>query len=104
MYGGVFMGQLAFIKMFLLASIPTDINDNRRHVHVFKKGNRHMKSVAKIWIESGGQKCIEIAYSGLTAKENEMLMSAISSHWEFINEQISKTFRGEKTVVKDLNK
>ena len=63
-----------------------------------------MKSVAKIWIESGGQKCIEIAYSGLTAKENEMLMSAISSHWEFINEQISKTFRGEKTVVIDLNK
>ena len=27
------MGQLAFLKMFLLVSIPTDINDNRRHVH-----------------------------------------------------------------------
>ena len=91
------MGQLAFIEMFLLVSIPTDINDNRRHVHVFKKGNRHMKSVAKIWIESGGQKCIEIAYSGLTAKENEMLMSAISSHWEFINEQIEE-------IVLDKNK
>ena len=25
------MGQLAFVKMFLLVSIPTDINDNRRH-------------------------------------------------------------------------
>lgn len=34
------MGQLAFLKMFLLVSIPTDINDNRRHVHIFKKGGR----------------------------------------------------------------
>ena len=32
------MGQLAFLKMFLIVSIPTDINDNRRHVHIFKKG------------------------------------------------------------------
>jgi hypothetical protein len=43
--GGLFMGQLAFLKMFLLVSIPTDIN-----------------------------------------------------------EQISRTFRGEKTKVKDLGK
>ena len=33
-----------------------------------------------------------------------MLLVAIDSHWEFINEQISKTFRGEKTKVKDLEK
>ena len=96
------MGQLAFLKMFLLVSIPTDINDNRRHVHIFKKGSRHLNSIAKIWIESNGNKCIEIAYSKLTAKENEMLLVAIDSHWEFINEQISKTFRGEKTKVKDF--
>ena len=43
--GGLFMGQLAFLKMFLLVCIPTDIN-----------------------------------------------------------EQISRTFRGEKTKVKDLGK
>ena len=98
------MGQLAFLKMFLLVSIPTDINDNRRHVHIFKKGSRHLNSIAKIWIESKGSKCIEIAYSKLTAKENEMLLTAIDTHWEFINEQISKTFRGEKTKVKDLEK
>ena len=98
------MGQLAFLKMFLLVSIPTDINDNRRHVHIFKKGTRHLTSIAKIWIESNGNKCIEIAYSGLTAKENEMLLSAIDKHWEFINDQISRTFRGEKTKVKDLGK
>jgi len=25
------------LRMFLLVAIPTDINDNRRHVHVFRK-------------------------------------------------------------------
>lgn len=98
------MGQLAFLKMFLLVSIPTDINDNRRHVHIFKKGSRHLKSVAKIWIESGGIKNVEIAYSSLSAKENEMLVSAIDCHLDFINDQISRTFRGEKTRIRNLEK
>ncbi|MBE6232006.1 MAG: hypothetical protein E7117_06500 [Bacteroidales bacterium] len=104
MWGGLVMGQLAFLKMFLLVSIPTDINDNRRHVHVFRKGSRHLKSVAKIWIEADGLKCMEIAYSELSAKENELLLHAIDRHWDFINEQISRTFRGEKTKVKDIGK
>ena len=84
------MGQLAFLKMFLLVSIPTDINDNRRHVH--------------IWIERDGKKCVEIAESQLSAKDNEMLIKAIDKHWEFINSQISKTFRGEKTRIKNIEK
>ena len=55
-----------------------------------------MKSVAKIWIESGGLKCIEIAESVLSAKENKMITDAIDRNWDFINDQISKTFIGEK--------
>lgn len=98
------MGQLAFLKMFLFVSIPTDINDNRRHVHIFRRGARHLTSVAKIWIESNGHKCIEIAYSGLSAKENEMILSVLDANWDFINEQISRTFKGEKIKVKDLGK
>ena len=98
------MGQLAFFKMFLLVSIPTDINDNRRHVHVFRKGSRHLKSIAKIWIEANGRRCVEIAYSELSPKENKMLLQAIDNHWHFINEQISRTFRGEKTKIKDIAK
>ena len=31
------MGQLAFLKMFILVAISLDVNDNRRHVHVFEK-------------------------------------------------------------------
>lgn len=98
------MGQLAFIKTFILVTMPIDVNDNRRHVHVFKKGGRHRKSVAKIWIESNGLKCIEIAESELTAKENNMILSAIDKHWDLINEQITLTFRGEKTELKNIGK
>ena len=98
------MGQLAFIKMFLLVSIPTDVNDNRRHIHVFRKGGRHLYSVAKIWIERNGSKDIEIAESLLSAKDNAMLVAAIDRHWDFLNEQITGTFNGEKTKVKNLEK
>ncbi len=96
------MGQLAFLKIFLLVSIPTDVNDNRRHVHVFKRNTRHMRSLAKIWIEKNGEQCVEIADSELTSKENEMLVNAIDKNWEYINEQISKAFKGEKTKVREL--
>ena len=61
-----------------------------------------MQSVAKIWIESGGTKCIEIAESTLSAKDNNMIMNAIDRNWEFINEQITKTFNGEKTEMKNI--
>lgn len=92
------MGQLAFLKMFILVAISLDINDNRRHVHVFHKGKRHQHSLAKIWIEKNGVQCVEIAESELSAKENEILVAAINRHWEFINKQITKVFNGEKTI------
>lgn len=98
------MGQLAFLRAFILVAIPLDVNDNRRHVHVFKKGKRHLKSVAKIWIESNGEQCVEIEYSALSASENKMIVNAINNHWAFINEQISKTFRGEKTTPQNIEK
>ena len=98
------MGQLAFLRMFILVSISADIKDNRRHVHVFKKGRRHMESVAKIWIESDGMKCIEIAESTLPAKENKMIVDAIDRNWNYINDQITKTFKGEKTIMKNIEK
>ena len=96
------MGQLAFIKVFMLVSIPTDINDNRRHVHVFYRNGRYQHSVAKIWIEKDGKPCIEVADSKLTQKDNKMIMQAISNNWEYINEQITRCFNGEKTIIKNI--
>ena len=46
--------------------------------------------------------CIEIAYSKLSAKENQEIMNAIDSNWDFINTQIEKTFAGQKTVSKKI--
>ena len=85
-------------------AIPLDANDNRHHVHVFKKGKRHLRSAAKIWIESNGEQCVEIAQSTLSASENKLIVDAFNKHWTFINEQISKTFRGEKTEPKNIDK
>ena len=96
------MGQLAFIKMFMLVSLPIDVNDNRRHVHVFRKGGRHLHSEAKIWIEKNGVPCVEVAESSLSSKENRLLIEAISKNWDFINNQITKAFNGEKTIIKKI--
>ena len=85
-------------------AISIDAHDNRRHVHVFYKGKRHQHSLAKIWIESNGQLCVEIAESSLSAKDNEMLVAAINRHWEFINEQVTRAFNGEKTISIDIEK
>ena len=47
---------------------------------------------------------MEIAESELTTKENEMLVTAINRHWTFINEQVSRAFRGEKTISINIEK
>lgn len=96
------MGQLAFLKMFILVSIPVDIRDNRRHVHVFHQNGRRQHSVAKIWIEKNGKPCVEIAESKLSPKDNKMLVDAITAHWQFINDQITRCFNGERTVSKNI--
>lgn len=98
------MGQLAFLRMFILVAISLDVNDNRRHVHVFWKGKRHQHSLAKIWIEKNGVQCVEIAESELSSRENEILVAAINRHWKSINEQITKTFNGEKTISINIEK
>ena len=98
------MGQLAFLRMFILVAISIDANDNRRHVHVFRKGKRHQHSLAKIWIERNGAQHVEIAESELTTKENDMLVAAINRHWAFINEQVDRAFRGEKTISINIEK
>jgi ribosomal silencing factor RsfS len=98
------MGQLAFLQMFILVAISIDANDNRRHVHVFRKGKRHQHSLAKIWIERNGQQCVEIAESELSAKDNEMIVAAINRHWKSINDQVTKAFNGEKTVSINIEK
>ena len=86
----------------MLVILPIDINDNRRHVHVFYRGKRDQECAAKYWIEKNGAKAIEVAYSKLSAKEDAMIMDAINRNWDFINSQIDKTFAGKKTINKNI--
>lgn len=104
------MGQLAFIRLFLknyvLVAIPEDSYENRRHVHVFRDitGSRKQHSVAKIWLESNGNKNVEIYESSLSSKENKLLIDEINKNWDYINQQITLVFAGQKPEVKSLNK
>lgn len=63
---------------------------------------RHQHSVAKIWIEKEGKRCIEVAESKLSQKDNKMIVQAISNNWDYINEQITRCFNGEKTIIKSI--
>ena len=44
----------------------------------------------------------KLTYSKLSAKENEAIMKALDKNWDFINEQIDKTFSGIKTESKRI--
>ena len=102
------MGQLAFLYLFLrayvLVSIPVDKYENRRHVHVFPrlKGARGKHSVAKIWLETNGVPDVVIYESSLSTKENDLLVQIIRENWEYIDQQLTKSFEGIKTTVKEI--
>ena len=51
---------------FILSVFPADATENRRHIHVVRRGRKKSHrgdTVAKIWIEENGQKKIDIAWS-----------------------------------------
>lgn len=99
-----FMGKLAFILRFILSVYPADKYENRRHIHVVKRGKKKSHkgdTVAKIWIEENGEQIIEIAWSILSFDEERMIIEAISKNWEKLNNSIDDVFAGKK--VKILN-
>ena len=66
------MGKLAVILFFILSVFPADANENRRHIHVVRRGSKKShrgETVAKICIEENGQKKIEVAWSELDADD-----------------------------------
>lgn len=96
------MGKLAFILNFILAAFPTDV-DERRHVHVvrpgkLKRGNRG-DVIAKIWIEKDGIKDISIDWSCLSSAEEQIIVDAIDSNWDFIENQLVEVFKGNKVKI-----
>lgn len=96
------MGKIIYFLCFILSVFPTDATENRRHVHVIRRGKkkRHIgDTVAKIWIEENGQKKIEIDWSELSASEEEAIIKLIDQRWVEINHQIDQVFAGEKVNI-----
>ena len=99
------MGKLAFILRFILSVFPADRDENRRHIHVVRRGGKQThrgQTVAKIWIEKDGKKCVEVAWSLLDALEEKMILQAIDENWAELNKLIDQVFDGKKVQVKRI--
>lgn len=99
------MGKLMLLLYFILSVFPADATENRRHIHVVRWGSKKSHrgdTVAKIWIEEGGKKKIEIAWSELSADEEAEIIHAIDDHWEELNRLIDDVFAGKKIQIKRI--
>ncbi len=99
------MGKLLLILRFILSVFPADKDENRRHVHIVRRGSKQSHrgdTVAKIWIEENGVKKIEVAWSELNASEEQLIIKAIDEHWDEINRLIEQVFDGKKIKVKRI--
>ncbi len=94
-----------FLLYFILSVFPADATENRRHIHVVRRGSKKSHrgdTVAKVWIEENGQKKIEIAWSELTSSEEEEVIKAIDEHWDELNRLIDDVFAGKKIKIKRI--
>ena len=99
------MGKLMLFLCFILSIFPADATENRRHIHVVRRGSKKSHrgdTVAKIWIEEDGQKKIEIAWSLLSADEEAEIMKVIDEHWDELNRRIDDVFAGRKIHIKRI--
>jgi len=99
------MGKLMILLYFILLVFPADAMENRRHIHVVRRGSKKSHrgdTVAEIWIEENGEKKIEVAWSELTADEEDKIIKAIDTHWEQLNQMIDDVFAGKKVQIKRI--
>ena len=99
------MDKLAFILRFILSVFPADVQENRRHIHVVRRGDKKSHrgdTVAKIWIEESGRKKIEIAWSELSKTDEVVILKAIDENWDELNRKIDEVFSGKKVRIKRI--
>lgn len=99
------MGKLMLLRYFILSVFPADAEENRRHIHVVRRGSKKShrgNTVAKIWIEENGKKKIEVAWSELNATEEAEVLIAIDEHWEELNRLIDDVFAGRKIQIRRI--
>ncbi len=96
---------MLIICYFIFSVFPADATENRRHIHVVRRGSKKSHrgdTVAKIWIEENGAKKIEVAWSELSSDEEVEVLKAIDEHWEELNKLIDDVFAGKKIQIKRI--
>lgn len=94
------MGKLALFLNFYFHVFSADSTENRKHIHIISRSGKHKgRTIAKIWIEKGGQKYIEIEYSCLSSEDEEKIIKAIDKHWLELNRKIEEVFKGKKVRI-----
>ena len=99
------MGKLMLLLYFILSVFPADATENRRHIHVVRRGSKKSHrgdTVAKRGIEENGEKKIEVAWSELTADEETLIIETIDKHWDELNRMIDDVFAGKKITIKRI--
>ena len=97
------MGRIAFWITYLFYTLPADIKDNRRHIHIFKGKGKHIQSLAKIWIEQNGVKSISVEYNhGIPAKDLKIIIQLIDENWNDLIRQIEDAFTGKNISIIEL--
>ena len=99
------MGKIALFLYFILSVFPADAFENRRHIHIVRRGGKHShrgQTVAKIWIEENGLKKISVAWSDLSAAEEAEILQVIDKYWEELNKLIDDVFAGKKVEIKKI--
>ncbi len=99
------MGKLMILLYFILSVFPADTMENRRHIHVVRRGSKKShrgNTVAKIWIEENGRKKIDVAWSELSTDEETEIIEAIDKHWDELNRLIDAVFAGKKIQIKRI--
>lgn len=101
------MGKLLYFLCFILSVFPADAMENRRHVHVTRKGNKKTHrgdTVAKIWIEENGKKKIDVCWSELNSKDEAAIIQVIDKNWDAFNNLIDKVFARESVDIIKIHK
>ena len=100
------MGKILYFLCFIISVFPTDANENRRHVHVIRRGSKKAHvgdTVAKIWIEENGEKNVSVAWSELTTTEEADILKVIDDNYDYICDCIDRVFKGQKVDILKIN-
>lgn len=92
------MGKIAEFLTFYFYTLPNDENENRLHIHVYDKKKGFRRPIAKIWLESNGEKDIQVAYNfGIEERSLKKIIAFLDKNYNKIVNNINQTFKGIKT-------